>query len=530
MYRTTVLCLLFGVGSLSEAATQSSLQLAITPDTVAMRGLAEGRFVLAAPAPPGGTTVRLRSLTPSLAVVPEQVIVPEGQSTGTFPIEAGDLTRPASERVTITATSDTSFSDAQLRIARNQVSLDISPRLLYAGASATGTLTLSYPARKGGMTIPLSTPNPGSFDMPASVVVPQGERSATFALKHDERYVRPQIEIWAFNEDTGETARQPVTIQLNEVRDLSFQPSGRAVSGTVVTCIARLWAPAVRDMELHIGIRESGAPLILPVRVTIQAGQEQVVFPIQYTEVFKTTSVSLAFATYPGGAGLSAGLIVDPTSVTALQLEKTDLAPGERTKGTVTLEAPAPPGGIHVLIAPDPESAVTIVPYGLDVPGGERSGVFEVVAKPVSAETPLTISAIYRGITFQKAKLRVTTPAQPETPRRLSVPKISRTPIGVPIVRLKRLEVVVVRSSTGSGDAVSIGVFLSGPAPPPGADVRLSSTPPRLLVLPSALTVDPGRTSAQITVKPSSRTRARTSVTIGASYGGVSQTQTVTIQ
>jgi hypothetical protein len=541
MCRAIIFLLLFGGLVSAEAAAREetdkrlaqdaspAIRLVLAPETVAIRGLAQGRVTVAAPAPAGGVPIRLRSLDPSLAVVPEQLVIAEGQTAATFPIEAGDLTGAESKSVTITATWEKSSSDARLLVVRNRVVVSVSPQFLIAGASATGTVTLWYPARKGGMRIPLSTSYTGSFDMPALVVVAEGERSSTFVLTHQEAYAKREITINAFNEDTGETVGYVVTVELNDVEDLGFEPAGRMVSGSVVTCTARLKAPAVRDMELYIGVKAtSDASCIgLPERVTIKAGERQVAFPIQYNEVLQTKDVTISIASVLGGATRFATLTVDPTTITGLALEKAELQSDERTKGTVTLQVPAPPRGIHVLVSSNPESAVGILPYGLDILGGQSSGAFEVVAKSVAAETPVTISAVYRGITFQKARLTVKPASRPETTK-VFAPKTPRTP-AVSIVSLQKLEVAVVRSSTRSASGLRIRVFLSRPAPQGGVDVQLSSTHPQLVALPSTVTVNPGQTLAELTVK-TSQAKGRTLVTIVASYGGVSKTQTVTIQ
>ncbi|MEW5981809.1 MAG: hypothetical protein AB1806_05505 [Acidobacteriota bacterium] len=524
----------------APSQTLGSLRLTIAPDRVAAGGTAEGRVVLDAPAPAGGIVVRLRSLEPSYASVPESVSVVEGQTAATFPIEAGELYQPGSGRATITATWERLSAEAELRVVLNSIAISVTPTTLLAGSSATATVTLGYPARKGGMTIPLFTSYTGSFVMPDSIVVPQGGQTATFTLTHVEDYVKPQIEIRAFNVDRGEHAITIVNVQRNEVRDLIFETPGRAVSGTIVQCTVRLRGPAVHDMDLVLGIKEARAPITLPDKVTVRAGDAQTTFPILYHEVFKTTEVTMGVSAFHGGEWHHASLVIDPTAVTALSLDKTTIAEGERAEGRVTLQASAPPGGIHVTLAPDFMAAVDLEPYGLDVPAGQQTAVFTVIGKRVETSSPVTISAIYRGITFKKATVTVSAapalpgggrsvkPAAPGTlPQGGVLGRRPRMP-GVPTVELKDLTVLAQRSRTGP-QSVTITVTLSEAAPAAGVVVTLLSSLPDVLPVPSSIKVNPGQRSAELRVRPQKVPR-RAQVRITARYGSTSKSQPVWIE
>ena len=59
--------------------------------------------------------------------------------------------------------------------------LGLSPADVTGGSSSTGTMTLSGPAPTGGAVISLSSSDP-SVTVPASVTIPEGTTSATFAV------------------------------------------------------------------------------------------------------------------------------------------------------------------------------------------------------------------------------------------------------------------------------------------------------------------------------------------------------------
>jgi hypothetical protein len=88
-----------------------------------------------------------------------------------------------------------------------------------------------------------------------------------------------------------------------------------------------------------------------------------------------------------------AGVTVDPPSVMG----------GTSTTGTVTLQAPAPPGGIEVgLMSNDPS---TSAPASVKIAAGALSAQFQVTTSPVATSTEVTISAIKDGT--QSAALTV---------------------------------------------------------------------------------------------------------------------------
>ena len=61
-------------------------------------------------------------------------------------------------------------------------SLAVSPTSVVGGASSTGTVTLTAPAPTGGSVVSLSSAN-AAVSVPASVTVPGGQTSATFAAR-----------------------------------------------------------------------------------------------------------------------------------------------------------------------------------------------------------------------------------------------------------------------------------------------------------------------------------------------------------
>lgn len=59
--------------------------------------------------------------------------------------------------------------------------ISLTPEVLYAGGSATGTLTLASPAAERTV-VAVRTTAPGLLGAPAALIVPAGARTATFTV------------------------------------------------------------------------------------------------------------------------------------------------------------------------------------------------------------------------------------------------------------------------------------------------------------------------------------------------------------
>src|SRR5256886_3874219 len=93
----------------------------------------------------------------------------------------------------------------------------------------------------------------------------------------------------------------------------------------------------------------------------------------------------------------TATLTVNPAALLSLALNPTTVTGGGNSTGTVTLNGPAPAGGASVTLSSNNTAAT--VPGSVTVPAGATSTTFTVTTSTVAASTPVTISALYRGVT-----------------------------------------------------------------------------------------------------------------------------------
>lgn len=166
--------------------------LSIDPSVFKGGERTRGTVTLAEPAPAGGLAVTLSADDP-VAIVPSSLTVAAGGTRGTFEITT--RTVPSDVRVRITASGGGGSISALMRLtpANAIASLEVDPRRIRGGRSATGTVTLSSPAPAEGRTVLLGA-SIIDASVPASVTVVSGARSATFTV--ETRDVSKDTEIW----------------------------------------------------------------------------------------------------------------------------------------------------------------------------------------------------------------------------------------------------------------------------------------------------------------------------------------------
>ena len=194
-------------------------------------------------------------------------------------------------------------------------------------------------------------------------------------------------------------------------------------------------------------------------------------------------------------------LVLNPTSVNG--------GNGNTSTGQITLSGPAPSGGT-VFSLSSSNTSVATVPASVTVAAGSTRAPFQVSTNTTASSTAVTISASNSGVT-QTASLTVTPQPPPGGPTLISLTLNPNTVVG------------------GSPSSGAVGaVTLSGLAPSGGALVSLSSSNPSVAAVPPSVTIPERTASASFTVSSSGVT-ASTTVTVAASYAGVTQTSSLAV-
>jgi hypothetical protein len=158
----------------------------LNPSSVTGGVSSTATVTLRSAAPTGNAVVTLASSNAVLAVVPNSVVVPAGQTTATFTVNTAQVTSVST--VNISATYENVTQSATLTLNPGGASTaptlsgtSLNPGSVVGGSSSTGTVTLSGAAPAGGAIVSLSD-NSSATTVPASVTVAAGATSATFAV------------------------------------------------------------------------------------------------------------------------------------------------------------------------------------------------------------------------------------------------------------------------------------------------------------------------------------------------------------
>ena len=171
--------------SLFLVVSRAVQSVTLTPSTVVGPASSTGRVTLRSAAPSGNAVVDLVSSNTVLATVPFSVVVPSGQSSATFTVNAAQVTTTST--VVISATYENVTQSATLTITPSGSTgptlsaVSLNPTTVVGGTASTGTVTLSAAAPSGGAVVSLSD-NSSSASTPASVTVPAGSTSSTFTV------------------------------------------------------------------------------------------------------------------------------------------------------------------------------------------------------------------------------------------------------------------------------------------------------------------------------------------------------------
>jgi trimeric autotransporter adhesin len=255
---------------------------------------------------------------------------------------------------------------------------------------------------------------------------------------------------------------------------------------------------------------------LIPSQVVFAAGSATAMVPVviradNASEGAETITLTVASSpSIAAGSPNSATLVIADNiapSVVAMALTAQSVVGGTVVTGTVTLNGPAPEGGLLVTVSSSSASA-TLASTSLTVPVGQSTATFPIATAPVEAATVSTITA-------------ATAVGSPIT-RSLT--------ITVPVLSTLSFNTAEVTPKAASDASSLTGqVTLTGAAPAGGITFALTSNAPTAATVPASVTVAANQTSATfpITVIP---VLASTAVTISASRGAELRSRQVQVR
>ncbi|MEJ5369387.1 MAG: right-handed parallel beta-helix repeat-containing protein, partial [Bryobacteraceae bacterium] len=233
---------------------------------------------LSAAAGAGGVTVALASSAPSVIPVPASITVPQGQTSASVPLTAGQVT--SSTTVQITASLNGSSKSASVTVQPpppplQVAGLTLSASTVTSGASFTATVTLTAAAGPGGIAVALASSAPSVIPVPASITVPQGQTSATLTLTAGQVTSSTTVQITASLNGSPKSASVTVQPQANgpvkgRLKRISRSPA-RPLAGSGFRLTVDLESPA-QEGGVWVGLASSHSFVRLPESVVVPAG------------------------------------------------------------------------------------------------------------------------------------------------------------------------------------------------------------------------------------------------------------------
>lgn len=357
-------------------------------------------------------------------------------------------------------------------------------------------------------------------------------------------------------------------------------PLNSRVGGKPIDLTLTIPTPAGAD-GATFSLSSNSPALVVPPTVTIPAWTTSTTVPAQCGTVASDVTATVT-ASAPDYLSGTATLVVKAPRVMTLAFDATTLQPGGTATGTITLNGPAPSGGLIVALSAN-SSALTI-PTNATVPPGQGRVTFRAAANAPSVDTPVTVTAatpgnkaisatvtVLGGVPPQlsvayatlgigdSTPVTVTIPAAPaggatvalayagpvsgpasvafaagETAKTVTVTAASSSGTGtitatrdglstaktVNVVKPVLMSVVVSPTSVKGGGTVQVTVTIEKVAPAAGARVYLSTPHPELATVPATVTVPAGAKTASVTASTVTVTKSATIPIVGHVFGG----------
>ena len=489
---------------------------AVSPAAVASGASATLTLTLSGPAPAGGASVEVESHDLTAFPAPSACLIPAGQSSAGFPIQAGVI--PVTTTVQVEAEYGGGSQEAAVTVTASPSavtlsSMGIGPATVASGDAATLTLTLNAAAPAGGATVSVASGDAVAFPAQSGYLVPEGQTGASFSVSAGSVAAPTLVPVGSSFGGVSQVAMVTVTPAPSNsaapagLASISISPTS-LVFGATATVTLTLSQPAPTGGALVNLSTGDAVSFPVPSTYLVPAGETGASFSVTSGAgtVAATVTVGGAYA----NTSQTAMVTVAPSAQSLVTLSSMTISPATVASGgtatiELTLSGPAPAEGALVGVASGNASAFPALSAYL-VPAGQTGASFSVTAGSVSIATPAPVSACYGGVS-QVALASVIPGAAPAT----GLAAVSVTP-----------------AALTSGDTATLVLTLNGMAPTGGALVAVSSGDSVAFPAQAAYPIPAGQSSASFPVTAGTVT-ALTTVTVGAVYLGAAQTVSVQI-
>lgn len=370
---------------------------------VGVNGTVTVTFTLQAVAGPGGVPVTLTPSNPGAVTLPSSLVVPQGQSRLTVPVNF--LPSAPAGPLSLTAGPTYREKTVTINVVRRNLNFLHPFPVLRTLESAQGTVGIDGPAPVGGQIVRLSSTD-ADLVVPATVTIPAGGTSATFFVTSIGNSAKT---VYVYAGTAVLNLRQYVAIKIRNLKSIVLSPA-TVTGGTVSSAVVTIDYPAPTGGTV-VELRSQKPSLAsLPATVTIPARSQSITVPIT-TAARNGDPISFyIYANLPGMGTQGKQLRIVRPVVTGVTISPSTVVGGTTTTGTVTLNGPAAAGGLVVKLSSQ-KPTLASVPTTVTVPAGATSVNFTITTFPRSG-TPAT-SNIYASIGTDSVKAAVVTVTAP---------------------------------------------------------------------------------------------------------------------
>ncbi|HZH97630.1 MAG TPA: hypothetical protein VEX38_01550, partial [Fimbriimonadaceae bacterium] len=279
-------------------------------------------------------------------------------------------------------------------------SISISPTLVVGGDRCTGTIILAKAAPEGGQTVQVSD-NSSALHTPATVFIPAGQGVMDFPIRTE--VVGAQALRTVTASFAGVTKTANVTITPGGLTSFRVEPA-QVIGGESTTGTLTLSGPAPAGGRT-ITLTSSSSVIGVPPTVFIRESVSEIQFQIS-TSRYAGSPATRYVQARSGDVTRTASITVTATpTISTLTLSPSSVKGGQNSTGTVSLNAPAPAGGLVVELS-DSSTAID-TPASVTVPAGARSATFVIQTQRVGSTATRQVFATLAGLT-KSANLTLT--------------------------------------------------------------------------------------------------------------------------
>lgn len=374
------------------------------------------------------------------------------------------------------------------------LSVTLNPTTVSAGATSTGTVTLTRVAPAGGRVLNLSSDTAG-ITVPATVTVAAGTLSSTFSVQTTAVSSSTTATIKATYAETTKSAS--LTVVPSTLSSVSLSEP-IVVGGDQVRLTVILLAPAPAGGKVLQLSTSAPEALPVPVTIVVPAGTTTVDTLITTGAVVADTP-AVVTVTVDADVKMASTTVKAPT-LTDLVLAKPSTTGGGIVSLRVQLDGIAPSAGVVVALSSSNVNGATL-PSSVNVLAGATSANVDVRTGTVGIDTAVVLTAVLNGVS-----------------KDVTITVLSPIP-----TRITFSPNVITGSTSSTGT-----VTLSGTAPTGGMAVSLTSSQ-TFASVPATVSVAAGNVSVSFIVNTTAIPTASTTV-ITATVGAASATGTLSVK